>query len=30
MLPETVTVTPELDWLTTFTWVWLLLALPIA
>ena len=30
MLPETVTVTPYLDWLTAFTWVWLLLALPIA
>ena len=30
MLPETVTVTPDLDWLTAFTWVWLLLALPIA
>ena len=30
MLPETVTGTPDLDWLTAFTWVWLLLALPIA
>ena len=30
MPPETITVATDPDWLTTLTWVWLALALPIA